>query len=244
VGTVDPATPVVEGRDKDLVYRERLKRGTDADDVGNRIKGADLVKVNGFGRHPVNLAFRLRNPLKDAKSMRFDKRRAATLLDQGADLAMRAATAGGRMIVRMMRMFMFIAMFMRMRMFMLMFIGMRMMVVRIVLIGMRSVMVMESVLHAPGIISAAIVVSMICMIPPLILPIFFPMNVAFVNGETHPFDLLPPRALEVHVKRADINLRQFPFQRGRFYSQIAQRANRHVSADPGKAIEEKNAHAD
>ena len=65
---------------------------------------------------------------------------------------------------------------------------------------------------------------------------------AFVDAKFHALDLLPLLAVEVHVEVAEVELRQLPFERGRFHAEIDQRADGHVAADPGEAIEEKSFH--
>ena len=68
------------------------------------------------------------------------------------------------------------------------------------------------------------------------------MRGAFVDAEFYPFNLVPPRTFEVHVKVAEVELREFPFESGRFHAEIDQRADGHVAADAGAAIEVKNFH--
>jgi hypothetical protein len=65
---------------------------------------------------------------------------------------------------------------------------------------------------------------------------------SFVNGEFHTFDLLPFLSIEVQVKVTQREFREFPLQRGRFHSEIDQRANHHVAADSRDAVEKKRAH--
>jgi hypothetical protein len=65
---------------------------------------------------------------------------------------------------------------------------------------------------------------------------------AFVDAKFHALDLLPLLAGEVHVEVAEVELRQLPFERGRFHTEIDQRADGHVAADPGEAIEEESFH--
>jgi hypothetical protein len=44
------------------------------------------------------------------------------------------------------------------------------------------------------------------------------------------------------VKFAEIELREFPFKSGRFHAEINERADSHVSADSGTAIEVEDFH--
>ena len=65
---------------------------------------------------------------------------------------------------------------------------------------------------------------------------------AFVDAKFHPLDALPLLPLEVHVKVADVDLAERPFQRRRLHSEVAQRAHHHVAADAGDAVEKENFH--
>ena len=71
---------------------------------------------------------------------------------------------------------------------------------------------------------------------------FVPVRRTLVDAELHPFDLMPLRTVEVHVKIAEIELRKFPFKRGRFHAEIDQCADSHVTADAGTAIEIEDFH--
>ena len=52
-----------------------------------------------------------------------------------------------------------------------------------------------------------------------------------VDAELDPLDPLLLTTLEVHVKVAEIKLRQLPLERRRLDSQVAQRPNGHIAAD-------------
>jgi len=71
---------------------------------------------------------------------------------------------------------------------------------------------------------------------------FIPMRRTLVDAELYSFDLMPLRTVEVHVKIAEIELRQFPFESGRFHAEIHQGADGHVAADSGTAIEIEDFH--
>jgi hypothetical protein len=68
------------------------------------------------------------------------------------------------------------------------------------------------------------------------------MDRAFVDAEFHSFDAAATRPLEVHVEIADIELCEFPLERRRLHTEIAQSTHGHVAADAGEAVEKKNAH--
>jgi hypothetical protein len=76
------------------------------------------------------------------------------------------------------------------------------------------------------------------LVMPFALTLF--MRGTLVDAELHSFDLVSLRTVEVHVEIAEIELRQLPFERGRFHAEIDQRADGHVAADAGTAIEIKD----
>ena len=65
---------------------------------------------------------------------------------------------------------------------------------------------------------------------------------AFVDTEFHAFDVLPLLPFEVHVKVADLQLGKLPLESGRLHAEIDERADRHVAADAGDAVEEEGFH--
>jgi len=66
------------------------------------------------------------------------------------------------------------------------------------------------------------------------------MRRAFVDAELHALHALPLLTLEVHVEVAEIELREFPFEGGRFHTEIDERADRHVAGNARKAVEEED----
>jgi hypothetical protein len=89
-------------------------------------------------------------------------------------------------------------------------------------------------------------VTMLVLVVPFAMPALFVLVVrvrrAFVDAELHAFHLLPLLAVEVHVEIAEVELRELPFERGRFHAEIDEGAHGHVAGDAGKAIEEKDFH--
>jgi hypothetical protein len=65
---------------------------------------------------------------------------------------------------------------------------------------------------------------------------------AFVNAEFHTLDALPMLPLKVHVKVAEIDLRELPLEAGRLHAEVDERADGHVAGDAGEAIEEEDFH--
>ena len=76
----------------------------------------------------------------------------------------------------------------------------------------------------------------------VVLVLLRPMDSSFVDCETHAFDLLPLRPVEMHMKLADWKLGQFPLESGRTDAEIDQRAYGHVATDAGDAVEIEGFH--
>jgi hypothetical protein len=68
------------------------------------------------------------------------------------------------------------------------------------------------------------------------------MRRAAVDVELHSLDVLPLGAVVVHVKIAHVQFAQFPLQRAGFHTEVDERANHHVAADAGNAVEIKCLH--
>ena len=83
---------------------------------------------------------------------------------------------------------------------------------------------------------------LLVMMPVLVFILVMRVRRAFVDAELDPLDALALLPLEVHVKIAERELREFPFEGGRLDAEIDQCADRHVAADAGGAIEEENFH--
>ena len=111
--------------------------------------------------------------------------------------------------------------------------GMRLMV------GMRCFPVLMPVMMSVFMIMAMFPVPM-CML--MIVLMLMLVGRTFMDAEMNAFDLLPLRAIEVHVKIADLELGKLPFQSGRFDTKITQSADHHVAADAREAVEIKNFH--
>jgi len=87
---------------------------------------------------------------------------------------------------------------------------------------------------------------LVMMVPLAMLAVFCVLVVrvrgAFVNAKFHALHLLPLLAVEVHVKIAEIELRELPLEGGRFHAKINKGADGHVAGDAGKAVEEEDFH--
>ena len=99
---------------------------------------------------------------------------------------------------------------------------------------MRMMFVFLMLMGMPVIVSAMIAV--------LVFVLFVRVSRSFMNAKFHALDIVPLLTLEVHVKIAEIKLRQFPFESGRFHAEIDQCADSHVTADAGTAIEIEDFH--
>jgi hypothetical protein len=63
-----------------------------------------------------------------------------------------------------------------------------------------------------------------------------------MDAKLHAFDFAAGFPLEVHVKMPQIQLGELPLQGGGFYSQVAQGAHGHVSADTRKTVKIEGFH--
>ena len=85
------------------------------------------------------------------------------------------------------------------------------------------VLVFPMFMRMPVLVSAVVTVLMFILL--------VRVRRAFVDAKLHALEMVSLRPLEVHVKVAEIELRQLPFERGRFHAEIDERADRHVAAD-------------
>ena len=68
------------------------------------------------------------------------------------------------------------------------------------------------------------------------------MHRSGMNAEFDALNALPFLSLEVHVKVADIELGELPFQGRRLDSQVTERADGHVAADTRRTIKKEETH--
>ena len=88
MGAIDPAMSIVQCGDENLFDGEMFESDTGADNVRDRIEGADFMKVDVTGWHPVDVAFGVGNAGEDAQGVGLDERGEIALRDEVADLAM------------------------------------------------------------------------------------------------------------------------------------------------------------
>jgi hypothetical protein len=112
------------------------------------------------------------------------------------------------------------------------------MLVRVSVLVPMFVTVLVLVLMSVRVAVPAIVIVM------LVLILLVRVDCAAMDSELDPLDALSLLAVEVHVKVADIELREFPLERRRFHAEIDERADGHVAGDTGEAIEEEDFHVE
>ena len=71
----------------------------------------------------------------------------------------------------------------------------------------------------------------------------FGVRRAFVDVEFYTLDVLPLCAVVMHVEVAEIEFAQFPFESAGEDAEIDERADHHVAADSGNAVEVKRFHS-
>ena len=65
---------------------------------------------------------------------------------------------------------------------------------------------------------------------------------AAVDVEFHALDVLPLRAVVMHVEVAEVQFAQLPFERAGFHAEVDECADHHVAADAGDAVEVEGFH--
>ena len=65
---------------------------------------------------------------------------------------------------------------------------------------------------------------------------------AGVNVELHALDVLPLRAVVVHVKVSEVELAEFPLERARPHAEVNESADHHVAANSGNAVQVESFH--
>lgn len=257
---------------EDLLNPERLETNAGADDVCDRIQGANFVEVDVFGRHPVDLPFRHGDALEHAESVFLDEGREIALFNQLTDLTVSSSVN----VLVVMLMTVVVAMIMTttlVTMLVSMGVGMRMLMIavgvrlRLLMMDMSvndlismiavvylrqlrggSVVVRWFLLMSVSVsvfmsVLMSMVVSMSMTVSMVMAVIaFLGVRRALVNAEVHALDLLTLGALEVHVEIAEVEFRQLPFKRGRLYAQITEGTDEHVTADPREAVQIEGFH--
>ena len=130
------------------------------------------------------------------------------------------------------------AMGMLVRVLMLMPVGMRMRVPVVMIIFFIIIMMVAM----PMIVVVVVIMVVVLMAVIVRFVLVVRVRGALVDAEFYAFHFLPLFPVEVHVKIADIELGQFPLQRGGFDAEIDKGADGHIAADAGETIEEEDFH--
>ena len=114
-----------------------------------------------------------------------------------------------------------------------------MMFVMLVLVMLMTVMLMTVML-----VMLMTVMLMTVMLMTLKRPLRGIVGCSGVNIEFYAGDACAGLSLEMEVAIAQFQFRELPFESGRGDSQIGQRADCHVAADPRKTVQVKDTHGD
>jgi hypothetical protein len=225
--------PIGQRAEVNGVHAQFLDPGARANDIRDGIQRADFMEANGFDRLPMNLCLRDRDAMKDAQRVRFNEVRKLAPFEHRPDV--RIGAPRRRLVV------VFVAVVVVMIMvMMLMLMLVRILVSVIVIMLPMGMLVLVFVF---GMFMSMVVVMMFVRMGMLVVLFILVMRMrrAGMNAEFDPFDLPLLPAFEVHVEIAEVELGQFPLERGRIDAQVAQRADSHVAADARGTIEEENA---
>lgn len=140
MGAVHCAGAIVQLGHENLLDPERLDTDTGADDIGDGIERAHFVEMDVLDGLPVNLALGLGDAMEDRQRVLFHEGREFAVLDQLADLFVRAAVG-----VLMPVMMMVVVHFATVVMIVLLAVLMVMLVLVLVFILMLMVLVLMSV---------------------------------------------------------------------------------------------------
>jgi hypothetical protein len=195
----------------------------------------------------MNLALRQGNPPEDTERVFLDEIRQAAPPDQFLNLPERSAVV---MVVMLVGVFVFVFMLMAalvrvfVRMFhsavpVLMFVRVSVLeggVLRfVVMVVFRIAIVLVMMMHV--LVGFAVLVAAAAVVAVLV------MGFALVDVKLHALDVLPLRAVVVHVKMADVELAQLPLKGAGFHAEVDKCADHHVAADAGDAVEVESFHA-
>jgi hypothetical protein len=204
------------------------------------------MELNILRWHAVNLPFRYGDPLEDGQRVFFYEGREFTALNQFMDLPMGSPMdmlMGVRQLVFMMpmgvchliAMIMIILLrplrcraelemrvrtfFLRWKVTMLVSVAVAVLMLTFVRVAMRMrflVVVPPCAMKVPVLFGIVLIVG---------------MRSTAMDPKLDALNALPLLPLEVHMKVADLHLREFPFQRGGLYAKVAKCAYHHVAAD-------------
>jgi hypothetical protein len=173
----------------------------------------------------MNLRLSFADSLEDRCRMLFDKIGELAPGDQGANL--RKTPGRTRLLAEMIKSLMLVVM---------MLVVMISMIVMLMIVMLMIVMLM--------IVMLMIVMLMIVMLMIVMALLRGIVRCSGMNVEFHPGNACASLSLEMKVAIAQLQFRELPFESGRGDSEIGQSADRHVAADPRKAVQVKDTHGD
>ena len=104
---------------------------------------------------------------------------------------------------------------------------------------LRVIVVLVVMMHVAFLAMLVVVAAIVRML--MRVPLLH-MRRPAVDVEFHAFDVLPLRAVVVHVEVAEVQLAQLPFERAGFHSEVEECADHHVATDAGDAVEVEGFH--
>lgn len=196
--------------------------------IGDGIERANFVKSNFLGRFAVDFSLGNGNPLENGEGVRFDKRAQIARFDEAADFSMAAPVGMGVVLMFMMLLFTVLVI--------VVMAVMVSMMMPVLVFGFVPFVVVDMMMLMPVLVAISAATARFILIVAVGCPL--------VDAEFDASNGLPLLALEVHVEIAQSQLGEFPFEGGGLDAEVAQRANGHVAADAGYAVEKKDAHGD
>lgn len=238
------AVAVLQRAAHHALHAEGLDAHAGEDDVGDAVERADFVKMNILRAHAVDLSFRHGDAVENRQRALLHAVAQIARGDQFLDFLMRPTVRVIVVVIMNMRVFVAVSVIVVMvvvtaTLLVLMLVGMA---VRVpVLMAVIVVMIMVA---APRLV--LVLVGMTVRMPVLIGVGVFVLVLVLVtvsavsrlmHVELHALDILPLRAVEVHVQIAEVQLADFPFQRAGLHAEVDECADHHVAADSGNAVE-------
>jgi hypothetical protein len=220
VRAVDQAGAFVEARDEYFFDAERLDASAREHDVGDGIERADFVERDFFRRDAVDFSLGNRDALENGERVFFYKIGEVAFLDERADFRVVAS-------VFVMMVLVFVVVLVLVFVFIV-----------IVTAAFFAVLVMMFMPVLVRVLMFMAVMMMLLVVLVFVLVLFVRVRRALVDTEFYALDILALLALEVHVKVADVELGEFPLERGGFHAEVGERADGHVAADAADAVEE------
>jgi len=232
MGAIDPTGAFDQRTCQYAGATEFLDADAEADDVDDRIKRADFVEGDLLRRNAVDLAFDHRDALENGEGALFDEIREGAVGDQFANLLVIAAM--GVLMLMTVCVALLVDELAAIAGFLLVIMVMRMPVRVFMLMGMRVLLMLMFVAVA--------------MIMPAIMGMFMIVTAAgvlrfVVHCEFDAGHILALIAIGVEMKLVrQLEFAEFPLDGGEFHTEVDQRADEHVAAGPGEAIEVERFH--